>query len=205
MSGMGYPRSQRKRDITLACRCGLRRLWCVRVLLTVFTLAQAGRADSRRYHCGGNEAFSVCATRSLPNRSAKPAIISIQHADYCRIHRLAIDVHRFAFAHHADQLYNIFKRVKKMPTWLILLQICWVAGFIALGTWIWLLSMEMLRNLAPGVSAWKLTLLQRIPAPEQLTEMGRNVRRQYFCLLWIFFPYFVGGGLLIRFAKSAHH
>src|SRR5437588_6744574 len=109
MSRMGYPRSQRKRDVTLASRCGLRQLWCVRVLLTVSALGQAGRADSRRYHGGGNEAVSVCAGGSLSDGSARPTIISIQHADYRRVHRMAIAVYRFAFKDHADQLYDLFK------------------------------------------------------------------------------------------------
>jgi len=30
----------------------------------------------------------------------------------------------------------------------------------------------------------------------------RLLRRQYFRLLWIFFAYFIGGGLLIEFVKS---
>lgn len=89
-----------------------------------------------------------------------------------------------------------------MPTWLIILQGCWIAGFIVLGTWTWLLGAEMYVNLLPGVSRWKLMLLRRTPAPEELNERGRMLRRQYFRLLWIFFAYFIGGGLLIQFAKS---
>jgi hypothetical protein len=89
-----------------------------------------------------------------------------------------------------------------MPTWLIILQGCWIAGFIVLGTWTWLLGAEMSVNLLPGVSRWKSMLLRRTPAPEELNERGRMLRRQYFRLVWIFFVYFIGGGLLIEFVKS---
>jgi hypothetical protein len=61
----------------------------------------------------------------------------------------------------------------------------------------------MLENLVPGVSAWKLVLLKRTSAHEELNEKGQIIRRQFFRLLLIFLAYFIGGGLLIDYAKQA--
>jgi hypothetical protein len=89
----------------------------------------------------------------------------------------------------------------KMPNWLILLQICWVAGFVALGFKLSILNFEIFDNLVPGTSKWKLFLLRKIPAPEQLNERGQILRRQFYRLLWIMVAYFVGGGLLFNLGK----
>jgi hypothetical protein len=90
-----------------------------------------------------------------------------------------------------------------MPIWLRLLTTCWAGGFLILGFWTWLRGAEMSMNLLPGVSRWKLALLGRTPAPHQLNEKGRAIRRSFYRLLWILIAYFVGGGLLLDAVKSA--
>ena len=80
--------------------------WCVRVLLTVSALGQAGRANSPRSRGGRNKAVSVCATGYLSDGSTRPTNVSIQYADCGHINRLAIAVYRFTFKHHADQLHD---------------------------------------------------------------------------------------------------
>ncbi len=88
-----------------------------------------------------------------------------------------------------------------MPTWLILLQACWIVGAIALIAWGCVLCAEMYANLLPGVSRWKVFLLRRMPAPEQLNEKGQSARRRNIRLGWIAVAYFLGEVVLMQFAK----
>ena len=89
-----------------------------------------------------------------------------------------------------------------MPVWLLLLEACWVAGFVGLGCRLWFLSIDMFDNMVPGTSRWKLMLLRRVPYPEQLNEKGQIFRRQYYRLLWIMAAHFGAGVLLFNFGKA---
>jgi hypothetical protein len=85
-----------------------------------------------------------------------------------------------------------------MPIWMLLLQMCWVVGFLGLGFKLCLLSAEMFGNLIPEANKWKLVLLKKTPAREQLNERGQRIRRQYYRFAWIMAAYFVGGVILFN-------
>jgi hypothetical protein len=89
-----------------------------------------------------------------------------------------------------------------MPVWLLLLQACWVAAFVGLGFKLWVLNIDMLDNLVPGVpNTWKFMLLRKMPRSEELTEKGQILRRQYFRLLLIFIVLFFSGAIVLNLGK----
>jgi hypothetical protein len=90
-----------------------------------------------------------------------------------------------------------------MPVWLLLLEACWVAGFVGLGFQLWFLSIDMLDNRVPGApNDWYFMWRRRTPYPEELNDEGKIVRRRFYRLAWVLAAHFAAGVFLFSFAKS---